>query len=157
MTEGIRFRDCECPGTPHAEEGDRAFLRPHLDFTSGAIVNRVIIENFADTTRLSENLGPIYLERAFDRWNLWDEDGPIAFDNAVLMALPFEQAMALVEAADEAFSARVLDPFTKRIASLSPSGQTGANSSTSATRKSPRRSPARSARSSPNGTAASRP
>jgi hypothetical protein len=35
MTEFVRVRDCACPETPHAEEGDGVFLRSTLSAEGG--------------------------------------------------------------------------------------------------------------------------
>jgi hypothetical protein len=168
----VRFRDCECPGTPHAEEGDIVLLRPRLNYQGGAECYAAImsapkkvesdgkggVRVTIDQMRVAEHVGPAYLRHGPIGWNVADEDGNgVPFDNEWLVAeLPFEQAYPIVEAADDLYGEVVVTPFKMRTSKPSANGQTG-NGSTSGRQKSTSKRPTRSARSSRNGSAATEP
>lgn len=154
--ERVRFRDCSCPGTPHdgldgRDDGDYAFLRPALNFEGGAAAFRAIRAAQGNVERLSELVGPIYLRFGVTGWNLVDGDGaPVPVDPDYLVnELPYQDAFALVDKADDLYGSSVLAPLAKRIAAFSNAGRTG-DTSTSATR---RPSPARRSRSARSSTA----
>ena len=41
----VRVRDCACPGTPHAEEGDIIYLLPALPLAGGAAAELDLVES----------------------------------------------------------------------------------------------------------------
>lgn len=139
MDTFVRFRDCTCPGTPHPE-GDGVFLRPFLGFLAGAEVMRIFKSSLGNLEALNEGIGPVFLREGPIGWNLVDADGPIELDTEALLALPYEQGIIIVEAADELYSHRVLDPLVRGLAKSSATGPTNGTSATPRTSK-PRRKP----------------
>jgi hypothetical protein len=167
----VRFRDCECPGTPHAEEGDIVLLRPRLNYQGGAEAFRAVMSAprkivtgkdgkptvAVDEDAVAIHVGPAYLRHGPIGWNVVGDDGPVPLDpDWMVNELPYEQAFPIVVQADNLYGKSLFDPFTKRIAPPSPNGRT-ASTSTSGAQKSTSKPRTRSARSSPNGTAASEP
>jgi hypothetical protein len=171
-TEGqVRFRDCQCPGTPHngkdgADDGDIVYLRPVLGFAAGAEAVRMLGEAMivvsptgggpsgqdpiVDNSRSGELVGPVYIRAGVTGWNLVNEDGPVPLDVEVLLA-NYTWAYPIAEAADDLYSQALIDPLLKRMNGTSGNGQTGAS-----TRRIPRSSkprPSRRASSSANGSA----
>lgn len=138
----VRFRDCACPGTPHPE-GDTVTLRPYLGFTAGAEALRILIAASGDQTFLDETLGPVYLREGPLEWNVLDESGPVPMD---VESLPYEEAVVIVDAADQLYSERVMRPLLQRLNESSPAGRTG---TTSATRRSSQKARKPVSRSSP--------
>jgi len=163
-----RFRDCECPGTPHAE-GDVAYLREFLPFLPGAEAARLIgglmtaaaadgigsgmtekaledAMNVHIAARLFEVIGPLYIREGVVGWNLVDEDGEaIECTPEALEALPYEQAYVIADKADDLYTERVLHPLALR---LSASSNGMPTASTSVTRSSGPKARKRSSRSS---------
>lgn len=132
----VRFRDCSCPGTPHAD-GDIAELRPYLDYPGGAEALAAIQSAGGDTNRFAELLGPVFIRRGVMAWNLLDADGdPVPVTPEALNALRWEDAYELADRADDLYGAQVLAPLVKRMAVSSPTGRTGAS-----TRRRPKSSP----------------
>jgi len=139
----VRFRDCSCPGTPHPEEGDIAYLRPYLDYPGGAealaSVTNVDAEGnstLADTSEWPVRIGPVFIRRGVIGWNVEDENGPVPVTREALEALRWEDAYELADRADDLYGAQVLAPLLRRMPTSSKAGQT--NGST--------RRPARSSR-----------
>ena len=58
MAEFVRVRDCACPETPHAEEGDGVFLRPTLSANGGILAEQMLVAGFADQDDLMRRLLP---------------------------------------------------------------------------------------------------
>ena len=111
-----------------------------------------MIEYVASVEELAEHIGPVYLSECVTGWNLRDEEGPLPFDVEAVEHLPYWEALPIVEACDNLYAQRILDPLVARIALLSPTGPT-ASGSTSPTRSKSVRVQARSKPSSRNGSA----
>ncbi len=121
----VRFRDCACPGTPHAEEGDIAYLRPYLDYRGGAAVMAAIGKTEKEPERFAELVGPVYIERGVTGWNLLDEEGqPVPCTPEALDALRWEDAFELAQKADDLYGQQVLSPLVKRMNESSKVGPT---------------------------------
>ena len=122
----VRFRDCSCPGIPHAD-GDIAELRPYLDYPGGAEALAAIQSLDGDTARFAEVLGPVFIRRGVVSWNIVDADGPVPVTPETLNALRWEDAYELADRADDLYGGQVLAPLVKRMAASSPTGRTGAS------------------------------
>ena len=122
----VRFRDCSCPGTPHAD-GDIAEFRPYLDYPGGAEALAAIQSADGDTDRFAELLGPVFIRRGVVAWNVVDDDGPVPVTREALDALRWEDAYELADRADDLYGGQVLAPLVKRMAASSPTGRTGAS------------------------------
>jgi hypothetical protein len=165
---GVRFRDCECPGTPHAEEGDIVFLREALNYQGGiaAVIGlrhagqtiKPDADGNYDALEIAQLMVPIYMEHGALGWNVLDDEGePVPFvvqdfiDNT-----PFEQMLPVGAQADDLYGARVLNPFQTPSPKSSRNGRTG-STSTSAAPKSGSKRQAPRGPSSPESSAASLP
>lgn len=136
----VRFRDCSCPGTPHDgvdghDDGDIAYLRPYLDFVSGAKATAAFQEAAKTATydadgdlemlRFNELVGPAYLAGVVS-WNVLDEQGPAPLTG--LSSLRYEEAYIIVEKADTLYGEQVVAPFVLRAQASSRTGPTTAGS-----------------------------
>jgi hypothetical protein len=162
MDVSVRFRDCACPGTPHngkdgADDGDIAYLRPFLDFPSGAEAAVAFDKALATATwgpdglltgipRLFEFTGPVYIRRGVTGWNLLDDDGPVECTPEAVLALPYQDAYTIADRGDDLYRDQVTAPLVRQISASSSSTRT--NGSTSRTRSTPRRPRSPSKRSS---------
>src|SRR5262245_15067463 len=138
----VRCRDCTCPGTPHAEEGDGVYLPQHLSLAVGMTAEQQLLE-VMDRFPLADSASPRMQEEVarqrtmavrpqwyetFARgcvvgWNLWDADGPIAFDVEAMMA-DYTIARMAADAASDKFGDQVLAPFLTPLPSHSGNGRT---------------------------------
>jgi hypothetical protein len=151
----VRFRDCACPGTPHngkdgADDGDIAYLRPFLDFPSGAEAAVAFDKALESATwdakglltgipQLYEFTGPVYIRRGVTGWNLIDEDGPIECTPEAVLALPYQDAYTIADRGDDLYREQVTAPLVRRISGSSNSTPTaGSTSATRPTRRRPR-------------------
>lgn len=168
---GVRVRDCECPGTPHAEEGDVVYLRPTLGLAGGLAAENdnslAIAETLATIGRppkggwspaqqaqmvplLTEGLRSrwlvTYVRHGAMGWNLTDEDGPVPFDVQVILD-DYNLAQPVAEKCDELYGETVARPLLARLSARSPSGRMGQSISrrTSTTRRRKPSSPATTA------------
>lgn len=167
----VRFRDCECPGSPHngadgADDGDRVTMRQHLGFVAGAEALRMMgeatiivavtgggedgTEPILDTSRVNELLGPVYIREGVASWNLVDEDGPTDYDAEVILG-NYSWGWPIIERADELYSEVITRPLAQRMNALSKSGPTDRQTRQTRRSSKPVRSPRRS--SLPNGSA----
>jgi hypothetical protein len=155
----VRVRDCECPGTPHADEGDVVFVATKLGL-EGGIATELDIEAIQTAGITNEEEFSAALRKrwflTFVRygaigWNWLDEQGkPVPFDAQVLID-DYSLGMPVVEKANELYMEVVLAPFLKRLGALSRIGPTAASTSPRA-----RSTHSRNGRSSRATTAASR-
>lgn len=167
----VRFRDCECPGTPHAEEGDYVTMRPVLGFAAGAEALRLMGEAIVilapsgggadgkepviDSSRTSELVGPLYVREGPSGWNVEGEAGPVPYDADVILA-NYTWAYPIAAAGDELYSEAILRPLVQRSSAISRNGQTANGStgpSTRRTRRSSSKARSQRASSSPANTA----
>ena len=158
----VRFRDCTCPGTPHPDEGDIAYLRPFLDYAGGVealrAYTRLLVEIQTERPELTDEahkdelelvltdrsapiIGPILIRRGVIGWNVLDGDGdPVPCTQEALVALRWEDAYALGDRADDLYGEQVFAPFQKPTASSSKNGQTVGSIHTPMKRSAKRRS-----------------
>jgi hypothetical protein len=159
--QAVRFRDCQCPGTPHngidgADDGDIVYLREHLGFAAGAEAYRKITDCIWETKGdigkamelMAEVVGPVYLREGPLAWNVVDEDGPVPL---AAVDLPFHEALPIVDAASALYTTEVSSPLAKRMNGQSGNGRTAKSISRTTRSSSARRKPPKS--SSRNGTA----
>lgn len=165
-----RFRDCECPGTPHPD-GDEAYLRPFLPFLPGAEAARLFnglmsvaaaegitspgtneedLEQ-AMTAYIADHLfeivGPLYIREGVIGWNLVDEDGEaVECTREALEALPYEQAYAIADKGDDLYTGRVLHPLELRLSASSNGTPTATTSRTPSSGQKARKRSSRSSR-----------
>lgn len=125
----VRFRDCECPGTPHPD-GDVVYLRPTLGFAAGAAALRAMGEAIVvvsptgggpkgtdpiiDDSRSDELVGPVYLREGPSGWNVVDDDGPVPYDPQVLID-NYVWGYPVVEACSALYTEAVLSPLVSRM------------------------------------------
>lgn len=121
-----RFRDCACPGTPHAE-GDTITLRERLGFDANVAALSAIFSG--DGEPVSSKAWAVYLHEGPIKWNLLDEHGePVPLTREALDALPFEDQYEIADHGDTLYGTVVLAPLVRRMKSSSASGPTGASS-----------------------------
>ncbi len=136
----VRFRDCTCPETPHSGpspewgdlDGDVVELRPFLDLSGGAEALRATRSAIAAagndvekaTEFMAEYVGPVYVRRGVLRWNVVDENGPVACTPEAIAALPWVEAYEIADRADDLYGGSVLAPLVKRIVDSSAIGST---------------------------------
>jgi hypothetical protein len=127
----VRVRDCACPDTPHADEGDLVYLLPTLPFDGGILAEQQMLEAAAagDGNRLNRMWLRTFLEYGATGWNLTDEDGePVPFDLDVLLA-DWRLSRPAADRASDLYAASVMEPFQTALAESSPTGQTGRGTS----------------------------
>lgn len=142
----VRFRDCSCPGTPHDgvdghDDGDIAYLRPYLDFVSGAEATAAFQEAAKTATydadgdleisAFNQHVGPVYLRRGVTSWNVVDENGPVPL--TALAELRYEHAYVIAEQADNLYGEQVVAPFVLQAKASSRTGPITAGSPRRAT------------------------
>lgn len=117
-----RFRDCECPGTPHPN-GDTVTFPKTLPFEMLARVIGAIYDS--DHQPNIRNAWDIYLFEAPVSWNLLDEEGdPVPLSREGLEALPFADQYEIADYADSLYRDTVLSPLVRRMSRLSETGPT---------------------------------
>lgn len=120
----VRVRDCACPDSPHADEGDLVYLLPTLPLDGGILAEQQLNANIGDPDRLTRVWLRTFLEHGIAGWNLTDEDGePVPFDAAVILA-DWTLARPVGDKAAELYSDSVLAPFQQASPSKSPTGPT---------------------------------
>lgn len=154
----VKVRDCECPNHPHNGEGDWVALAPTLSLDGGMAAEQDIrdaaqIEDLIERgNAIQRRLVSTFVRHGAKAWNLLDEEGePVPFDVDAILA-DYAIARPVAERADSLYQETLLRPFRYLLATRSPTGQTGAT--TSSTR---RRTRKQSERSSPDTSAASAP
>ena len=131
----VRIGECECPDTPHAETGDRAFLRPRLTPEGGMAASYVLAQmqkgdGLVDYMR---TMGMVLLEDGLIRWDVQDDDGePAPTDRMSLRSGMYdydETLKPIVDRCFELYEETVLHPLEamvesqkKRPASTSSNG-----------------------------------
>jgi len=133
---GVRVRDCECPGTPHAEEGDLVFLAPVLSLEGGiqaeldveAVQASGVTTEQAFSEALRRRWFLTFVRYGTVGWNWLDEKGPIPFNPDVILG-DFSLGMPVVERAHDLYFEKVLAPFLRRLNELSRTGPTAASTS----------------------------
>lgn len=135
----VRVRDCACPHTPHADEGDLVYVHPTLSLVGGITAQQDISasrteEGGVDADALARRWTETFVRFGACGWNLLDEDGaPVPFDVEAILA-DFELAAPVVDVTEDRYSEAVLRPLGLARPKNSPTGPTAA--STSRTRRS---------------------
>jgi hypothetical protein len=120
----VRVRDCACPGSPHADEGDLVYLSPTLSMDGGILAEQQVQESGGDGNVLTRLWVRTFIEHGVTGWNLLDEAGePVPFDLAVITA-DWSLARPVGDAAAGLYGDVVLAPFLQASASKSPTGPT---------------------------------
>jgi hypothetical protein len=126
--ERVRVRDCACPGTPHAEEGDAVFLLPTLP-AEGGIAAEQDMNATRDTDELTRRWLITFTRYGATGWTLTDEDGDaVPFDVDTLLA-DWALARPVAIRAGELYQASVITPFLPKPAKPSRTGRTRATTS----------------------------
>lgn len=133
----VRVRDCACPHTPHAEEGDIVYLAAHLDIDGGVEAERDLIESKGDERALTRRWLHTFIRHGAKGWNLTDEEGePVPFDVDAIEA-DWALARPIGNAASDLYTESVISPFQTAQQVRSP---TGPMPPTTSRRRSPTRS-----------------
>lgn len=120
----VRFRDCQCPGTPHAE-GDTVTLRPRLSFDQNVAALQAILEAGGKAAAA----WPIYAFDGPEAWNLVDANGrPLPLTREALEALDWADQYEIADAADTIYGGQVLAPLLRRMKESSESSRTTSSS-----------------------------
>jgi hypothetical protein len=128
---GVRVRDCACPGTPHADDGDIIYLAPMLGIRGGIHAERDIALSQAEATPerpfdqlLQERWLETFVRYGVTGWNLTDEAGdPLPLDiDDILANWPVARAVA-AKAAD-LYTDAIIAPFQTTPEARSPTGPT---------------------------------
>jgi hypothetical protein len=125
----VRVRDCACPHTPHAVEGDIVYLAPHLDIRGGSRAERELIQANTDAGLLTSLWLETFVLFGAKGWNLLDEDGePVPFDVDTITS-DWALARPVGDAASALYQDSILAPFVKAQQVRSPTGSTSATTS----------------------------
>lgn len=118
----VRVRDCECPGTPHGEEGDVVYVAPRPSLACGLEAREDVRQSLGSGTLLAERWLVTFVKHGAIGWNFLDEDGdPVPFDVRVLLG-DFDLAEPIAEKCDELYGDTVTRPFLESIRKLSQRG-----------------------------------
>lgn len=123
MTEAVRVRDCACPGTPHAEEGDLVFLRSTLSAAGGLYAEQQLVKGFADEDELVRRLLPPLVRSEATGANFLDP-----FDVEVILG-DWRLARPVVLRAGELYLESVVTPLVPAPTKPSRSGRTARTTS----------------------------
>lgn len=127
MAEFVRVRDCACPETPHAEEGDGVFLASTLPAEGGIVAEQQMGES-RDVEDLTRKWLITFVRYGATGWNFIDENGPTPFSVDDLLA-DWALARPVALRAGELYQAAVAAPFVQKPAKPSPTGRTRATTS----------------------------
>lgn len=123
MPEFVRVRDCTCPETPHAEEGDGVLLRSTLSVAGGIAAEQRIVKGFADEDELMATVLPSLVRTEAIGWNVEEP-----FDVEALLA-DWTIARPVVIRAGELYLEAVVTPLAQRPPKPSRTGRTRATTS----------------------------
>lgn len=122
----VRVRDCTCPNTPHAEEGDIVFLAPTLPLDGGILAEQqfVATATIGDGDQLTRLWLRTFVEHGAVGWNLLDERGAdLPFDVETIIA-DWRLARPVADKASELYADAVTAPFEAIQNERSPTGRT---------------------------------
>lgn len=126
----VRVRDCACPDTPHAEEGDIVWLAPKVSLDLGIAAQQAIVASNGDSQALTRAWLSLFVRLGTRGANFLDP-----FDPEVLLA-DFELASPVAEAANELYADVLLRPLGVSLSTSSDGGRTrGSTSRTRASRR----------------------
>lgn len=135
----IRVRDCACPDTPHAEEGDIVLVSPTLSFMGGLAAEAALAATAAAvpvaenaTERQLATAGLARLAKVQSDWlRIFVEHGAVGSNflpepTAAAVLADYSIARVVADAvADLGYGEAVLTPFLTPPARRSPTGPTG--------------------------------
>lgn len=125
----VRVRDCACPDTPHADEGDLVYLLPRLPLDGGITAEQQLREFNGDASAMLRAWTDTFVRFGAKGWNLLDADGdPVPFDVDVIIA-DWAVARPVADKASDLYSESVMAPFRKPPQTRSPTGRTGPTTS----------------------------
>lgn len=141
MLVPARVRDCACPGTPHADDGDVVYLSPTISLDGGIAAEQDLVKAAGDSDLLIRSWVKTFLRYEAKGWNLVDEAGePVPFDLDALLA-DYALARPAADKAVDLYGDTVLNPLLERQQrGRSRTGPT--TGTTSATPRRTRKSPA---------------
>jgi hypothetical protein len=121
----VRVRDCACPGTPHPDEGDLVYLLPMLGLDGGILAEQQMLTALPEGANagLARRWLHTFVEYGAVGWNLIDEDGPVPFDVATLLA-DWRLARPVADRASDLYADAVMAPFQQASPKSSRTGQT---------------------------------
>lgn len=123
MPEFVKVRDCACPETPHAEEGDGVFLRSTLSADGGILGEQMVGKGFVDTDDLTRRLLPALVRTEAVGANFLDP-----FDVEVILA-DWRLARPVVLRAGDLYLEAVVAPLVPTPPKPSRTGRTRATTS----------------------------
>lgn len=140
----VRVRDCACPDTPHAEEGDVVYLLPKIGLEGGraAELDLVAIQELPEDRRsgaLMARWGATFVLYGAKGWN-WVEEHtdpkgrtsirPVPFDVNVLLS-DYRIGREVAEKANDLYAEAVMAPLVAaaRPPKPSPNGSTDGSTS----------------------------
>lgn len=123
----VRVRDCACPGTPHADEGDGVFIAETLP-AEGGIAAEQQMSDSADVEDLTRRWLVTFVRYGATGWNLVDEEGDVPFSVDDLLA-DWALARPVAIRAGELYQAAVIAPFQPPPPTRSRAGRTRATTS----------------------------
>ena len=125
----VRVRDCACPDTPHADEGDLVYLAPTLPMSGGILAEQQMFDAKGDGPMLTRLWLETFVRHGAVEWNLLDEAGdPVPFDVDVILA-DWSLARLVANQASELYADAVMAPFLTKPGARSPTGPTGPTTS----------------------------
>ena len=122
----VRVRDCACPDTPHADEGDLVYLLPMLGLDGGILAEQQMLTAAAagDSSGLTRSWLRTFVEHGAAGWNLTDEQGePVPFDIDVVLA-DWRLARPVADKAADLYTEAVMAPFQQASPKNSRTGRT---------------------------------
>jgi hypothetical protein len=120
----VRMRDCACPHTPHADDGDLVYLAPMLDLDGGIRAEQELVASIGDGPKLTRRWTHTFLEHGARGWNLLDEAGePVPFDLSAITS-DYRLARPVANKASELYADTVMAPFLAAQKVRSPTGPT---------------------------------
>lgn len=128
MSEFVRFRDCACPDTPHAEEGDGVYLPPTLPAQAG-IAAEMVIGSTRDDAEVTQRWLVAFVRYAPTGWNVVDAAGKTLPYDADLLVSDWTLARPVAIRAGELYADAVMAPFLQGPPRRSPTGRTRATTS----------------------------
>jgi len=119
----VRVRDCACPDSPHAEEGDIVYLAPKVSLDLGIAAQQSLMNSQGDPSRLTRLWMADYIRFGAKGANFLDP-----FDPEALLE-DFELSGPVAEAANDLYSEVLLRPLGLSLSTSSPGGRTASSTS----------------------------
>lgn len=119
----VRVRDCACPETPHAEEGDIVWLAPKVSLDLGIAAQQALIQANGDASVLTRLWMAAFVRHGARGANFLEP-----FDAEALLE-DFELSGPVAEAANDLYSEVLLRPLGITPSKPSRGGPTGRSTS----------------------------